>query len=602
MIFRGLRWKITRLFLTVVLITMVLLAFALFKTLEIEMFRSLESRLASEASLVREMVEDQYQEPQKSPNLPGLVNQIGEEIKARVTLIDAEGVVLADSEEPAADLANHLSRPEVQQAAEEGLGISRRLSLTQNIEELYVAVPVTQDSRMIGFVRLALPLTQVKEAALQLWWMALLYILGALLIIGLATHRLSRMITDPIIEMISWARRIARGKFKREVSGVNLQRTDEIGDLGKALDHMARRFSNMMQEITEYKDRVETVSTYTSSGILLLDKDGKVDLYNSSLTKMLGAESTMSRGLYPAAATRNYELSQFILDAMAAGERRSKEMTIMAPTEKILQVLVVPVGGERSAYVGALVVIYDLTELRRLERVRTEFVANASHELRTPVAAIKGFAETLLDGAMEEPESRRELLEIIRNEADRLERIILDLLQLAQIEARGENIRSESVNLVPAVQESLQKMKLHAQEAGLDLEFEAPPYPILVNANYDYVQQVLVNLLENSISFTPPGGRVSVALKEKDDDVVITVKDTGIGIPEEDLPRIFERFYLVDKSRSRKLGGTGLGLSIVRHMVEAMGGKVWAESSVGQGSSFNFSLNRIPNQQLTIED
>ena len=334
------------------------------------------------------------------------------------------------------------------------------------------------------------------------------------------------------------------------------------------------------------------MTTYTSSGIMVLDKDGKVALYNRALNRMLGSESSMSTGLYPAAATRNYELSQFIVDAISVNEKRSKEMVILTPDEKILQVLVVPVGGERSAYIGALVVIYDITELRHLERVRTEFVANASHELRTPVAAIKGFAETLLEGAMEDPNTLREFLEIIHHESGRLERIILDLLQLAQSEARGEKVRSELLDLLPAVQDVLQKMKMHARDSSLTIDFEIPGSPVLVMANYDYVQQVLINLLENSISFTPSGGKVTIEIKEILNEVQVAVKDTGIGIPEEDLPRIFERFYLVDKSRSRKLGGTGLGLSIVRHMVEAMGGKVWVESQVGKGSSFYFTLIR----------
>ncbi|NPV91388.1 MAG: HAMP domain-containing protein [Firmicutes bacterium] len=610
MLFRGLRWKITRSFLAVVLVTMILLSFAIYKTLETEMYRNLESRLASEVTLVRDIVKDDFINPRPSLELTQKTAGLEKELGVRITLIDTVGGVLADSEEPLSNLANHLSRPEVQQAGKEGLGVAKRFSSTQNRDTLYVAVPVVQGNQTLGFVRLAMPLTQIEAAAFQLWWASLLYVLGALVLIGLATHRIGRIVTDPINEMIAWARRMARGKFKREVSGVSLQRPDEIGDLGQALDHMGRRFNQLMQDITENRDKLEVVTTYTSSGIMVLDKDGKVALYNRSLNQMLGSESSMSTGLYPAVATRNYELSQFIMDATAAGEKRFKEMVILAPDEKILQVLVVPVGGERSAYVGALVVIYDITELRHLERVRTEFVANASHELRTPVAAIKGFAETLLEGAMEDPRTLREFLEIIHQESGRLERIILDLLQLAQIEARGEKIRSELVDLLPAVQEVLQKMKLHARDSGLTIDFEIPRNPVLVMANYDYVQQVLINLLENSISFTPSGGKVTIEIRETMEEVQVAVKDTGIGIPEEDLPRIFERFYLVDKSRSRKLGGTGLGLSIVRHMVEAMGGKVWVESQVGKGSSFYFTLIRgsakspddEAHRQLTIGD
>ena len=592
MFFRSLRWKITRAFLAVVLVTMALLAVAWYRTLDTQTLSNLESRLASEALLVREIVQDQYPSARPSPSLDTLARQLDEKIGARVTLINAEGVVIADSEEAASGMANHLSRPEISRAGSEGLGVARRYSTTQNRETLYVAVPVQQGSQIVGYVRLALPLTQARQAALQLWEMALLYIGIALLIIGYLTHRMGLMVTEPISEMIAWARRIARGKFQREVSGVSLQRPDEIGDLGQALDHMARRFNQLMQAITESRDKLETVITNTSSGILLLDKEGKIDLYNPALCRMLGAESSMSKGLTVAAATRNFELSQFVQDTLAAGERRTKEMTVLAPTERIIQVLVVPVGGKESVYVGALVVIYDITELRRLERVRTDFVANASHELRTPVAAIKGFTETLLEGALEDEKTSREFLEIIHSEADRLERIVSDLLQLAQTEARREMIRSESVDLAQAVLDAMQKLKLHAQEARLTFDFEVPAHPALVLANHDYVQQILINLLSNAISFTPPGGKVEVDFEEMEDRVQVAVKDTGIGIPEEELPRIFERFYLVDKSRSRKLGGTGLGLSIVRHMVEAMGGQVWAKSQVGKGSTFYFTLPR----------
>ena len=272
------------------------------------------------------------------------------------------------------------------------------------------------------------------------------------------------------------------------------------------------------------------------------------------------------------------------------GKPQSGEITLIFPAERIIQAHAAPVFGERQEPRGVVLVLHDISEIRRLERVRAEFVANVSHELKTPVTAVKGFAETLLEGALYNSKACEEFVGIIGEEAERLNRLINDLLSLSRIESREMKLQLELLELGPEIRQIADKIKPRFQKKELALSVAASGHQVVALADRDRLEQVLLNLLENSLMYTPSGGRVEVGVKESDGLVVVSVSDTGIGIPPDDIPRIFERFYRVDRARSRKLGGTGLGLAIVKHIVETHGGRVWVESEVGKGSTFYFTL------------
>jgi two-component system phosphate regulon sensor histidine kinase PhoR len=289
-------------------------------------------------------------------------------------------------------------------------------------------------------------------------------------------------------------------------------------------------------------------------------------------------------------ALKNYPLIQIIDKVLKSGQPQSGEITLIFPAERILDAHAAPVLGERLEPQGAVLVLHDISEIRRLERVRAEFVANVSHELKTPITAIKGFAETLLEGALYNPRSCEEFVNIIADEAERLNRLINDLLSLSRIESRELRLQLEPLELGHEIKQIADMIRPRFQKKELALSVLAPGKPVVAQADRDRLEQVLLNLLENSLMYTPSGGRVEVAVREEEGMAVVSVRDTGIGIPPDDLPRIFERFYRVDRARSRKLGGTGLGLAIVKHIVDAHGGRVWVESELGQGSTFYFTL------------
>lgn len=587
--FSSLRWKTAIYFVLAGLLLGGVLIGVVKSILEFWFLNSLQTQLATEARLVRELVQPVF--ALEGSYDPHLLLRLQEETGARIVLFDARGVPLADSEKNMLSLPAFWPSAEFERARLEGVSIAQHFS--DNAKELQITVPAMQGERLIGFVSMIFPLSSLQPPPRWVLSLAFLSILVAGGLLGIAGWWRGKTIVTQLSELKEWAQRVSSRGFKGEgeVSSISIgRREDEVGQLAQALENMARCFYRVAVDLSEEKEKLETVLNTMNSGIILLDREGRVDLYNCAASEILSAEVTLREGRSYTVATRNYELTCLIDAVMSSGENKSQELVLFGPPEKIVQAVVVPVRGEEEQPVGVLVVLHDITELRRLEKVRTEFVANVSHELRTPVAAIHGFAETLREGAVEDPETAREFVEIIYQESARLGRLIKDLLELARIEARGGAVNPVPVDVGQAVVEALHKVKDHAREAGLSLEFALPAEPKLAMGNYDYLQQILLNLLENSISFTPAGGRIGVRIERKDDFLQVAVWDTGIGIPEKDLPRVFERFYRVDKSRSRKLGGTGLGLSIVKHLVESMGGRVWAESCVGEGATFYFTL------------
>ncbi|AVG13717.1 two-component system histidine kinase PnpS [Paenibacillus larvae] len=518
-----------------------------------------------------------------------------EQTDARVTYIRADGKVLGDSNEHPSEMDNHLHREEIDQAAKQGIGSVVRFSDTIRQNIMYVAVSVKGASGQTeGYLRMAMSLQQIEGTVRQLWLFLLIGLLILFLLSGLICYRIARGITRPIERITRVARQMANQQYAARVPEAG---NDEVGELARTINRMAENLQIQMQHIRENEYRLQGVLENMVSGVMMVDQRGTITLVNRSAEDILGYSSHELLNKSYLDAGFQLEFTALLADAIETHTRVREELMLHFPQEQILEVHVSPIVQGDGQRKGVLVVLHDITAVRRLERIRSEFVANVSHELKTPVAAVKGFAETLMAGALEDKEMARSFLQIIYDESDRLNRLIGDILELSKIESKRIPLQFSPVDVESIVENSIQMMKAEAEKKHITLE-SCVENELYIEADEDRLRQILINLLSNGISYTPEGGRVSIGVEfvpSLDDNpdnerMRIRISDTGIGIPEKDLPRIFERFYRVDKARSRSSGGTGLGLSIVKHLTELHHGTISVESEAGKGTTFNIEL------------
>lgn len=509
----------------------------------------------------------------------------------RVTYIDVDGTVLGDSGYDEASMNNHLDREEIQEALQDGFGSSVRNSQTLDESQMYVAMTVRQDDRLTGYIRLSMNLSEV-DSGLRNMWVGLVF--GLFLLFALAAlvgHRIALSVTRPLERMTSAARRMSNMDYPLRVPENG---SDEMSELARTLNRMAENLQMQLELVRRNGEKLQDVLDNIPSGVVMIGHDGNITFYNRQAEKLFISMSPERIGRPYTEMKQHRELVELIGEGLSSKEAIYREISIYAPEERLLQLSLNPMtisGDERP---GLLLVLQDVTEIRRLEKIRSEFVANVSHELKTPVAAVKGFSETLLAGAMEDRETARSFLTIIHDESERLNRLIGDILELSQIESRRTSLQFSPVEAEALLARIYELIAPEAarKNIALDLRAEAG---LFLEADEDRLGQIVINLLQNGINYTPEGGIVKLSAESfvADGDVErvkITVSDTGIGIPKKDLPRIFERFYRVDKARSRSSGGTGLGLSIVKHLVDLHHGTIRVESELGAGSQFIIEL------------
>jgi two-component system phosphate regulon sensor histidine kinase PhoR len=506
---------------------------------------------------------------------------------ARITVVERDGRVLADSERDPETLENHGARPEIQAALAAGTGRSIRYSDSVRRDLLYLAVrtplPPDQAPRV---VRVSLPLAQIDasvHAVRRRLWGASLVIL---LLAGGGALVLSQVLSRRIETLKSFSRRVAAGDFRplaAERGG------DELSELVLALNETAGRLAQTIRTLTDERNQSAAILGSMVEGVAVIDSGGRVVFFNDALASSLEVDAQRGEGRPLVEVARRPELlaaTQLVLDG---APRAEVEMDFTSTAGmRSFAATVAPVLGEAGR--SAVLVLHDITELRRLERVRRDFVANVSHEFKTPLTAIQGFAETLLGGAVDE-EHRRKFLEIIRDHAMRLARTTEDLLTLSRIEAGKLELHLAAVNAADVIHDCVETARLRAEQKQLTLTAQVAPGLPPVRADATQLAEILQNLLDNALQYTPAGGRVTVSADaDGGRKVVISVADSGIGIPLDQQERIFERFYRVDSARSREVGGTGLGLSIARHLAEAHGGHITVQSELGRGSTFRLFL------------
>ncbi len=421
----------------------------------------------------------------------------------------------------------------------------------------------------------------------------LLSSLVSLIVVIPLAYFLSRSLTQPILEVIQGAMQLVSDVFDREA---HLNSGDELRSLSKAIGEMGIQLKNTIEEISKEKDYLQTILRGMAEGVLVVDGRSRILMVNDALRDLLSLSSDVVDKM-PLELIRNAELEAAIRKAVHEGESSGLELDATASGGKILEVNVVGIlpsskwiGKEGEEGRGAIAVFHDITRLKELEKIREDFVANVSHELRTPLTTIKGYAETLLEGALKE-EVASQFVQVIKRHTDRLAKIVEDLLMLSKIESREFQLKREIISLSGFIDDVIDFVKEPAEKKKISISRNQILSSLSVEADRNYLEQVLINLLDNAIKYTPEGGSLKISAIEKDTgEIEFSIEDNGIGIPKEDLPRVFERFYRVDKGRSQELGGTGLGLSIVKHLVQAHGGRVWVESQLGKGSTFYFTL------------
>ena len=557
---------------------------------------SLEARLVALERVLHDEARDLLRGPAPEAARQAFAQRAARATGARVTLIRPDGRVVAESDARPGDLAgmeSHADRPEVRATLAGGIGRDLRISGTLETPLLYVASPVRDGDRIVGVIRLALPLTEVTtshENVHRVMLVGGLLALAVALGIGLFV---SGRVTRPVVEMQSIARQLSEGNFAVRAP---VHSPDEIGTLGRSLNVLAARLREKIQDLAQEQAKVTAILDGMVEGVIAVDGHDHILLMNERARAMFNLGSGRLERKPFLEVIRNADLHDVFREGRAAGIEVAgdgaavrRELRLSTPVERILQVHAVPLRlgpGET----GVAMVLHDITALRQLEQVRTEFVANVSHELRTPLTAIQGYLETLLGGAMDDPAHARRFLEVVFRHTERLGRLLNDLTDLSNIELGRVSLQRGPVALGEVVDGTLDIIRAKADAGGVRLEARLPAELPAVQADRDRLAQILINLVDNAVKYTPRGGQVAVEAAAGEGLVEVAVVDTGVGIPPADLPRITERFYRVDRARSRELGGTGLGLAIVKHLVAAHGGTLVIESRPGEGTRVRVTL------------
>ena len=591
-LFRSIRWRLISYYLVVIGIIVIAIGVFFIWFLNHFYMQTLRENLYSQARLAGALVEEKIDDDIFPAEIDRLFKNLGSELKIRLTLIASDGTVLADSDENPALMENHDDRPEIIEAWQQDQGTATRHSATLKEDMYYLAVPLKLEGETSGgknsalVIRLALPLSTIDRALANLK----LFILGALFVSFLlasgAAVILSHRFTDPISKIRSASRAIAEGNFEPPLE---IKGDDELAKLAGNIKAMGQSLSGQIEKVTGEKNKLEIVVKSMSSGIILTDREMKIELINPAAEKLFDINGKEMIGASLQNVIRNYSLYETLKAVHRDGESRLIELNIFYPRAAAVETYLIPVAGPAENLIGVLLLFHEVTQLRTIEKMRSDFVANVSHELRTPLTAVRGYTETILHEELNH-QQLIEFLQIIDRETKRLSALLDDLLDLAQIENEKGYVKKEAVNLKTLIKEAVSRVEDLRLMKDVSIEVVIPETELTVLGNYEWLNQALVNVLENSIKHGKDKGIVKVLLSKEDQVAVIKISDDGPGIPDADLPYVFERFYRVDKARTRKSGGTGLGLSIVKHIMEAHAAEYSLQSKEGSGTVFRFSI------------
>ena len=547
-----------------------------------------KERLLTAANLSTQVLKPSLENP-TIEEIQDVVSGLGEKTGVRITVIDENGVVLGDSTKNPREMENHSERPEIKQAFNNGIGESTRYSSTHHKEMFYVAVPYQdKNDKTQTVIRAALPLSIIQQALIPLEkkviYMGILLTILALLL----SLAVSKTTTKSLAGIINISEELAKGNLNVDIPVSESK--GEIPKITKALNHMAQKLSEVFKQLSHEKNQLEAVLSAMSEGVMVVSEKGKIIIINNALKGMFNLPDDPAQKPYWE-VLRNRDVVKLIDGVLENWKADNKEIFYLYPEERYYLANVIPINSPEKEII---VVMLDITDFKRLENIKADFIANVSHELRTPLTAIKGYTETLEEEAFENPQDQKHFLRIIKRHTDRLINIVSDLLVLSEVEGRDSLSKDtsdfEEIKIDEIIISSLEALKTKAAEKSLEMSFETTESENKITANRFLLEQMFINLIDNAVKYTPDRGKIGIKTTSYDKELEIEIYDTGIGIPKDSVPRIFERFYRVDKTRSRKMGGTGLGLSIVKHIVLIHGGNIEVQSEEGKGSRFIITL------------
>ena len=576
----SIKWRFILPFALILAVFIAVLAYFFSTTYTRDHYEDTRAELEGQAQLL--MTEIRQEERSDLGGLQTLAERYAENLKVRVTIIEPDGSVMAESEVDPENMVNHLNRPEVQQAITQGVGYNLRYSTTLKARYMYVAVADLSNGTLKRIVRLAKPVAVIDARAKGIRTAIGFGGLAALLLGIVASYVVAEFTTRPIRQLTRAADAISKGDYSRIPSP---SANNEINDLVQAFARMAEQIQLQLETIGEEKIKLEKIVNQLMDGLLIVSKEGQVQLLNRSLRKMFKVTDSAPEGKDFIQVIPQYQLVELFRKTVETGKDQGDFIELKGEGKYLLALTTV-LQGQKDG--GVLILVQDRTKNRELEEMRQVFVSNVSHELRTPLSSLKALTETLQGAVDQDPQAAKRFLQMMDVEIDKLSQMVLELLELSRIESGRVELNKKSIPVSDLIRPAVERMRLQAERSGLKLGMEIADNLPLIHVDDERIEQVLVNLIHNAIKFTPAGGAVSVSANQKGNEILITVTDTGIGIPEKDLPHIFERFYKVDPARAT--GGTGLGLAIARHLVEAHQGRIWAESKEGEGARFIIAL------------
>jgi two-component system phosphate regulon sensor histidine kinase PhoR len=507
-------------------------------------------------------------------------------INIRVTFIDFGGNVLGESDKNYKEMENHLQRKEVQDAIQGKIGRDVRPSQTLSVDYLYIAMPI-KSTQVV--VRISIPLIQLQKIDGTILFYVLIGIAASLIVTALLAFKFSSSLTEPINELSAVSKQIASGNYSKRTE---IKSKGELGQLAAMFNEMSSKLEKTVADLTDKNIKFDSVMNSLTNGIVAIDNRKKIILINEIACNMFGIQN--SKGIIGTnllELIRNHHINSLVDETLKTNDPLSAEISFSFPEERILRIntsLIKSKGPDTSSS-GAVISVHDITNIKKLEQIRTDFVSNVTHELKTPLTSIRGFVETLREGAINDSEVAEKFLEIIDIEAERLYMLINDILQLSEIETRQKDYNIKSHNLESIIKEIISILEGIARKKGIAITYECDP-DLMIVANKDRIKQMLLNLTDNAIKYNKENGSVLIKAYRAEGKIILSVKDTGIGIASVHINRIFERFYRVDKGRSRSMGGTGLGLSIVKHIVNLYSGDIKINSEPGKGTEFTVQL------------
>ena len=550
------------------------------------------NQAANDLEVRTRLVEHQIEPMIKSGNFTEIDNackSLGKKSTTRITIILPDGQVIGDSVENFAVMKNHSDRPEFRDAINEGLGKAVRFSGSIGKNMMYLAVPIKQDDKILAVIRASISITVIDQELTNVYRRVLWAGVIITFFTAVVSLFISKKISRPIEQMKEIANHFALGDFSHSLS---IPSSTELAELAIALNGMAQQLGSRINTITENKNQMQAILSSMIEGVMAVDADGRIISLNRAGADFLDVEQLKAVGRNIEEIVRNPELQQFVQNAL-----QGKDLSVMADVfimnngERFLQLHGTSLTDRKGQRNGAVIVLHDITRIHRLEEVRRDFVANVSHELKTPITSIKGFVETLREGALENPQEAMRFLEIIARHADRLNAIVDDLLSLSRLEEDNEKRRLffENTYLRPVLTSSVELLKIKAEKKNITIDLICDEH-ISAKINSALIEQAVFNLIDNAIKYSSDNSNIKISVQKQANEILISVSDQGCGIERPHLSRIFERFYVVDKSRSRKVGGTGLGLSIVKHISQVHGGSITVESKINEGSIFTIHL------------